>query len=141
MSHVLAEHKPLTFALTSANDNHTPREIRHMTFISEFIRNRHVKKVRQHVADAHSRIVMASRFLLTPAAEYQALALEHAEDEELKTFRAHSSHLSFEEIHPTPGDEAVTCEMSTGSPRPFLPPNFRKQILSLSMACHIHGFA
>lgn len=34
--HTLADHKPLTFALTSCSSAHTPRETRHMKFISEF---------------------------------------------------------------------------------------------------------
>ena len=118
-----------TTALSSANDNHSPREIRHMAYISEFTTDiRHVSGVDNNVADALSRIVMASQVLLPPSVDYQALARHQADDQELSKLRTTAPHLIFEQIHSETHGETVVCEMSTGTPRPSVPSSFRKQI-------------
>ena len=54
---VYTDHKPLTRALTSRSTQHTPRQIRHLDFVSQFTSDiRHVKGVENPVADALSRI-------------------------------------------------------------------------------------
>ena len=54
--HIVADHKPLTFAIKS-NHNHSPRQLRYLDFISQFTNYiRHVKGTENCVADALSRI-------------------------------------------------------------------------------------
>ena len=54
--HILTDHKPLTFALNS-NHNHSPRQLRHLDFISQFTNDiRHIKGIDNSVADALSRV-------------------------------------------------------------------------------------
>ena len=54
--HILTDHKPLTFALKS-HHNHTPRQLRHLDFISQFTNDiRHVKGIDNCVVDALSCI-------------------------------------------------------------------------------------
>ena len=55
--HVLTDHKPLTFALLSVSNRQSPRQLRHLTFISQFTTDiRHVKGTLNTVADALSQI-------------------------------------------------------------------------------------
>ena len=54
--HIVTDHKPLTFALKS-NHNHSPRQFRHLDFISQFNNEiRHAKGTENCVAVALSRI-------------------------------------------------------------------------------------
>ena len=56
--HVLTDHKPLTFCLTSKTERPSPRQIRHLVFIAEFTTDiRHVAGSDNPTADALSRLV------------------------------------------------------------------------------------
>ena len=55
--HVITDHKPLIFAFTTQSSKLTPRQIRHLDFISQFTTDvRHIKGSDNAVADALSRI-------------------------------------------------------------------------------------
>ena len=55
--HVLTDHKPLTFSLSSHSDQYSPRQIRHLDFISQFTSDiRYVKGTQNVLADALSRV-------------------------------------------------------------------------------------
>ncbi len=44
--HIRTDHKPLTYALATRNDRHSPRQARHLDFISQFTTDiRHVKGI------------------------------------------------------------------------------------------------
>ena len=54
--YVLTDHKPLTFALSTNSDKYTPRQVRHLDYISQFTGDiRHVKGMANTVADTLSR--------------------------------------------------------------------------------------
>ena len=58
---VYTDHKPLTRALTSRSTQHSPRQIRHLDFVSQFTSDiRQVKGLENPVADALSRIELNS---------------------------------------------------------------------------------
>ena len=51
--HVITDHKPLTFAFNASPDRHSPRQCRHLDFISQFTTNlRHIHGVDNGVTDA-----------------------------------------------------------------------------------------
>ena len=55
--HVLTDHKPLTFAFSTQSSKLTPRQTRHLDFISQFTTDvRHISGSNNPVADALSRI-------------------------------------------------------------------------------------
>ena len=55
--HVLTDHKPLVYAKHTRSDKHTPRQARHLDFISQFTSDiRHVKGSANTPADTLSRI-------------------------------------------------------------------------------------
>lgn len=52
--HVLTDHKPLAYALSSDSAGYTPRQVHHLDYISQFTSDiRHVKGVHNAAADAH----------------------------------------------------------------------------------------
>ena len=54
---VFTDHKPLTYSLSMTTDKYTPRQIRHLDYISQFTTNiTHVSGQENPVADALSRI-------------------------------------------------------------------------------------
>ena len=54
---VFTDHKPLTFSLHTRSDKHSPRQLRHFDFISQFTSDiRHIQGRLNPVADAFSRV-------------------------------------------------------------------------------------
>lgn len=54
--HVIKEHKPLTYTLAASSDKYTPRQIRHLDYISQFTTNIwHITRYNNAVVDALSR--------------------------------------------------------------------------------------
>ena len=82
--HIVTDHKPLTFALKS-NHNHSPRQLRHLDFISQFTNDiRHVKGTENCVANALSRIeTNAIHTDQCPTIDFTATAAEQQTDPEL----------------------------------------------------------
>ena len=125
---VLTDHKPLTYALHKSIDRHSPREIRHLDFISQFTTElRHVSGNENPVADALSRIAT-----LTPSStiDFVAMAFAQRTDEELNQLRSDPSSSTLElRDHPiATSNNLITCDISTGKPRPFVPKAFRRSI-------------
>ena len=74
--HILTDHKPLTHSLHSKSDKHSPRQVRHLEFISQFTSDiRHVTGQGNPVADALSRMeANAITQDSSTAVDFQALA-------------------------------------------------------------------
>lgn len=122
---VLTDHKPLIYALRAGPDRHSPREIRHLDYIAQFTTDlRHVKGDDNTVADALSRTHIAS-VKAAPTIDMPALAAEQSHDEELAALLSDTSSLVFEKVLLPDGDGFVWCDMTTGSPRPFIPSKLR----------------
>ena len=125
--HVLTDHKPLTFALSSTSDKYSPRQVRHLDFISQFTSDiRHVKGADNPVADALSR-VNAVQHTSLPTVGIKEMAAAQADDVDLRHIQK-SSSLTLESI-PLEGT-MVICDMSTGVPRPFVPSKFRRAVFN-----------
>ena len=78
---VYTDHKPLTLVMPTATSR-TPRQERHLSFISEFTTDiRHVKGGENQVADHLSRPIMAA---LLPAVDLELIAFSQERDPETK---------------------------------------------------------
>ena len=124
--HVLTDHKPLTYALPSLSERHSPRQLRHLTFISQFTSDiRYIKGSSNTVADTLSRADI--NCLSLPELcnlDFHKMAEEQKSDPDLKKCEANSS-LKLRPL-PLPGsDQSIVCDISTGTPRPFVPSSFR----------------
>ena len=130
--HILTDHKPLTFLPSCQSRRHSPRQIRHLDYILQFTSDiRHIRGSDNAVADALSRAYSITSNML-PNLDFQALATAQHCDKELESFLKNpNSHSLMLRPVPLPySDASVICDMSTGTPRPFVPSTFREQVFT-----------
>ena len=129
--HVLTNHKPLTHSLPSKPDKHSPRQVRHLDFISQFTSDiRHVTRQGNPVADALSRM-QANAVTLPdspPMVDFQAMAKAQPDITELQNLQTADNTLNFAEVSNPYCSYQLLCDTSTGTPRPFLPENFQHTV-------------
>ena len=90
---VLTDHKPLVYSLSSSLNRHSPRQIRHLDFVSQFTSDiRHIQGCANQAADALSRVQAVSQFL-TSAIDFEQIAIAQCHDPELSKLKAKSSSL------------------------------------------------
>ncbi|BHF64597.1 hypothetical protein SprV_0200760300 [Sparganum proliferum] len=129
---IFTDHKPFTFAIHSHSDKLSPREIRHLDYISQFTSYiRHIDGSRNEVADALSRPSIA-HLQLSSGIDLAEMAAEQRRvgspcDEDV-------SGLRLQELPLTTGNGTILCDVSTPSHRPFVPPSLRRP-LPLSNGC------
>lgn len=125
---VMTDHKPLTYALTSSSETHTPREIRQMAYVMEFTTDiRFVPGKDNSVADALSRIGVNTCSTERNAVDYEELAAAQSTDTTLPHLRETTS-LNLQDIKIPECKATLVCDVSTGQPRPYVPEKFRKPI-------------
>nr|VZI12855.1 unnamed protein product [Spirometra erinaceieuropaei] len=126
---VLTDHRPLVFALRASPDRYSPREIRHLDFISQFSCDiQHVHGKENVVADALSRIEMAS--ITTDAIDFTLMAEAQRSDGELPQYRHENSSLRLQDVPLPTGTGTITCDLSTGHERPFVPAILRRRVFN-----------
>ena len=102
--------------------------MRHLDYVSQFTSSfRHIKGAENVVADALSRSHISALSTSTRT-DFNKVALLRRECEELHHLRHGTSSLSFKDIPLPSCDTTVTCDMSTGSPRPFVPTSLRRAV-------------
>lgn len=135
---VATDHQALASAISSPADRFNPREVRHLQFISEFTTDiRYVPGANNAAADALSRFTL-QHLHLDSSVDLAELAIAQQQDPSLTQLREREdSSLSFEE-HPCPtSNSTLVVDVSTGSPRPYVPPVFRRTVFnSLHLLSH-----
>ena len=128
--HILTDHKPLTYALATHSDKHSPRQIRHLDYISQFISDiRHVKGADNLAADALSRIGAYALQVTQPLVlDFNEMAAAQQSDLNLLQLRNFHSSLTLKEVPLPMSDTTIVCDVSTGVPRPFVPLKFRRSV-------------
>ena len=134
--HVLTDHKPLTYAFSSRLDRHSPRQVRHLDFISQFTTDlRHVKGSANAAADALSRLSTNALHvgLPNPVVDFQELALAQVNDPDLaQLLQSSNSSLRLEQVPLALSDGvSIVCDVSTGSHRPYVPKAYRRPIFDV----------
>ena len=137
--HILTDHKPITFAMHTDSSRHSPRVQRQLSFISEFTADiRHIKGSQNTVADALSRAYVAS--ISDPDSaplDFTAMAAAQATDDELRELRASSSTSRvWKDVTLPAAAVPLICDVSSGSPRPFVPESFRRSVF-----CSLHSLS
>ena len=125
--HVLTDHKPLTHSLKCKPDRHSPRQVRHLDFISQFTTDiRHVTGTGNLVADALSCCEVDAFQLDSPPPSVDFQALEKAQPDvtSLHPLQSANSALQFTRVTLPMCTDILLCEMSTGSPQPYVPEHF-----------------
>ena len=128
--YILTDHKPLTFALSIISDKYTPRQIRHLDYISQFTSDiRHVSGANNPVADALSR--SAVKALNTLTIDLDALAEAQTGDPELQALqKTPSTSLRLTPVALPGSSSMVICDTSTDVPRPFVPSPLRRTVFT-----------
>ena len=137
--HVLTDHKPLTYALYSQSDRHSPRQARHLDYISQFTSAiRHIHGSDNIVADALSRI--ESNALLTgqpPQVDFTAIAEAQATDRQIRALQSSpTSTLVVKAIPLADSTLPLYCDTSTGNQRPIIPLSWHRAIFD-----SLHGLS
>ena len=137
--HVLTDHKPLTFALNTSSNRHSPRQARQLDYISQFTSTiRHVHGVDNVVADALSRI--ETNALLSgqpPTVDFAAMAKTQATDPQIRAIQSSpSSTLVVEAIPLANVSTPLYCDTSTGTQRPLVPLAWRHTVFD-----SLHGLS
>ncbi|BHF83230.1 hypothetical protein SprV_0802637200 [Sparganum proliferum] len=127
------DHKPLTYALKAKPDRYSPREVRHLDYISQFTADiRYVRGSDNVVADALSRPginTLTSDFDLAKLADLQTA------DESIADLRT-STTLQLRDAPLTASPGTILCDWSTGTPRPVVPLSYRKTVFE-----HFHSLS
>ena len=127
--HVATDHRALQSALPCSADRYTPREVRHLQFISEFTTDiRYVPGVSSDAADALSRATISS-VTDNPTVTLADIAAAQADDAELRQLLVDGStslQLSRQPCLTTSSELIV--DTSTSSARPFIPAVLRRRV-------------
>ncbi|GBN42948.1 hypothetical protein AVEN_31640-1 [Araneus ventricosus] len=126
---IYTDHKPLTFAFQQTGEKTSPRQQRHLEFISQFSTDiRYISGIQNTVADAFSGI---DEIGIPSEIDYEEMARAQTDDEELLTLQAANSYLVFKTISLEPHGIPLHCDVSTGIVRPCVPKAFRTTIINV----------
>ena len=129
--HILTDHKPLPFWLTSKTERSSPRQIRHSAFIAELTTDiRHEAGSDNPTADALSLLVVDS-VNKTIDLDYEALAVAQTTDPDLHQCLNNPRELRLRQMELINSKYVLWCDVSTGKPRPFIPTGFMHSAYNL----------
>ena len=131
--HVLTDHKPLTHSLQSKPDRNSPRQVRHLDFISQFTCDiRYVAGEDNTVADALSRLETNAVQLESapPTMDFQVMAKAQPDATTLQQLHSANNTLKFARVSMPMCTDTLLCDTSTGTPRPYVPEQFRRTVFN-----------
>lgn len=121
---VYTDHKPISYAFHERKHSCSPRQFRHLDYISQFTTDiRHISGKSNTVADTLSRIEELS----TPIS-LNDLVQSQNNDPELKQYLTDNSSLRLQKMDYPGSQEPLYCDVSTPNSRPFITKAFRKQV-------------
>lgn len=127
---VYTDHKPLTYAFLQNNEKASPRQLRHLNYISQFTTDiQYIPGEENIVADTLSRIESVT------VIDFDQIAQEQATVPEFKQLYESNTRLSFKPSILTSG-KTLWCDTSQGKIRPYIPPSFRRKIFD-----QVHGLS
>ncbi|GBL76526.1 Transposon Ty3-G Gag-Pol polyprotein [Araneus ventricosus] len=134
---IYTDQKPLIYAFKQNPDKCSPRQLRHLDFISQYSTDiRHVQGSQNIVADALSRIEVDS-ITKSPILNFKEFARAQKDDSDIQKFLHNDASSLQLELKPCETSNCnLLCDTSTGVPRPFVPTSFRKLIFD-----HLHNLA
>lgn len=136
---IFTDHKPITFAFQQKVEKFSPRQSRHLDFISQFSTDiRHLSGKENIVADALSRVEsLCNMDAIAKSIDFHDLARSQAHDSEVHSFISGDSGLRLTPFCVSSTNTSLLCDTSTGTPRPFVTSPFRLQaFLSLHSIAH-----
>jgi transposase InsO family protein len=122
---VFTDHRPLTFAFQQKPEKCSPRQFRHLEFISQFTTDiKHISGNENIVADALSRVEA-----ITQPIGLQELATAQASDTELQQLlNNNQTSLQIKKVVLANTNTPIYCDTSTPAAKPFIPAVLRRQV-------------
>lgn len=134
---LFTDHKPLTFAISKVSDPWSPRQQRHLAYISEFTTDvRHIEGKRNTVADTLSRDRISAIMAPHPGVDYEAMAAAQLADEGITAVRTANTGLVIRDIPLDTSGLPICCDVSTGRPRPLVPDSWQRIVFDA-----VHGLS
>ena len=125
---VYTDHKPLTYSMNTKSERSSPRQARHLNYISQFTTDiRYTQGINNPVADALSRIELNQVETNPPIIDLEAIAAAQGNCEFL-TQDTPTHSLSLEHIPLPHSSKTIICDVSMGRSRPVVPPTFRQLV-------------
>lgn len=123
------DHKPLTFMFTKSYENASPRQLRHIDYISQFTTDvRHIAGCDNGVADMLSRVDS-----MEAAIDYKELSDRQDADEELQRYvkKEIVSSLVLKQVATPCTTEIIFCDISTNTIRPWITEGLREKVFRM----------
>lgn len=121
---VYTDHKPISFAFHARKENCSPRQFRHLDYISQFTTDiQHIPGKNNVVADTLSRTDE-----ITQPIELTNLAKAQEFDEELKQLLKTETSLQLIKMTVPGTQDHIYYDQSTGTLRPYITRHLRKQV-------------
>lgn len=129
------DHKPLTYAFFQKSEKCSPRQARQLDFLSQFTTDiRHVTGSENIPADVMSRIASIT---VPNIINYTEIAEAQETDPELATLLTSPTSMQLIKVKLPECDFEITCDVSTGVARPYVPKDHRKAVfLALHNLAH-----
>jgi cleavage and polyadenylation specificity factor subunit 1 len=126
---LFTDHQPLALAWCKQSDSWSSRQQRHLSAIAEFVSDvRHLKGSSNVVADCLSRAPIDA---ITLGIDYQEFAREQARCTDTQAYRTAITGLRVQDCSIEHNGPVLLCDVSQGTPRPIVPPTFRRKVFDL----------
>lgn len=123
---VYTDHKPICFAFHQRKEKCSPRQFRHLDFISQFTTDiQHISGKDNVVADTLSRVEEVVKPI-----DLTQLAASQETDQELQTLLKGGTSLRLELKSLPSTDRRLYCDVNTNIARPYVTSEFRRQVFS-----------
>ena len=119
---LFTDHKPLTFAICKISDPWSPRHQRHLAYVSEFTTDvRHIEGKANTVAVTLSRGEISAISSPQPGVDYKPMAAAQRADASITAVQTANTGLVIRDIPLDHYGNSISCDISTGRPRPLVP--------------------
>ena len=123
------DHKPLTFAISKISDPWSPRQQRHLAYVSEFTTDvRHIEGKANTLADTLSRGEISAFSSPQPGVDYKAMAAAQRADASITAVPTATTRLVIRDIPLDHDGNSISCNISTGRPRPLVPDTWERTV-------------
>ncbi|BHF66092.1 hypothetical protein SprV_0200910600 [Sparganum proliferum] len=124
---IYTDHKPLTYALSTSSDKYSPREARHLDFISQYTTDiRFLKGLYNQVADCLSRPGINA--ITRPSIDLERIAELQNQPTFIESLQHTCLRLEAIPLSTTPG--TILCDVSRGASRPVVPSEMRRDVFA-----------
>ena len=126
---IYTDHKPLKQAFHKSSDPWSPRQQRHLSYISEFTTDIHHLSGKDNVvADNLSRPPIATVTTSLSGLDFRQMAADQLTDNNVHCFRSAVTDLKFQDIPIDDSQLSLLCDISTGKPRPVVPETWKRKV-------------